>query len=30
GLIVMAIAIQFFINGIKDLLPEFVAIVAGA
>ncbi len=30
GLIVMAIAIQFFINGIKDILPEFVAIVAGA
>ena len=29
GLIVMAIAIQFIINGIKDVLPEFIAI-AGA
>jgi multiple antibiotic resistance protein len=26
GLIVMAIAIQFIINGIKDVLPEFIAI----
>jgi len=26
GLLVMAIAIQFFINGIKDILPEFIAI----
>ncbi|KAF5430019.1 multiple antibiotic resistance protein [Candidatus Methanophagaceae archaeon] len=29
GLIVMAIAIQFFINGIKDILPEFLAIASG-
>jgi len=29
GLIVMAIAIQFFINGIKDVLPEFLAIASG-
>lgn len=27
GLIVMAIAVQFVINGIKDILPEFLAIV---
>lgn len=27
GLIVMAIAVQFIINGIKDVLPEFMAIV---
>lgn len=30
GLIVMAIAIQFFINGIKDILPEFMVIVGGS
>ena len=30
GLIVMAIAIQFFINGIKDILPDFMAIVGGS
>jgi multiple antibiotic resistance protein len=30
GLIVMAIAIQFFINGIKDILPEFMATVSGS
>jgi len=29
-LIVMAIAIQFFINGIKDILPDFMAIVSGS
>lgn len=27
GLIVMAIAVQFIVNGIKDLMPEFVEIV---
>ena len=30
GLIVMAIAIQFFINGIEDMLPDFMAIVSGS
>jgi multiple antibiotic resistance protein len=29
GLVVMAIAIQFFINGIKDILPEFVEVING-
>jgi len=29
GLIVMAIAIQFFINGIMDILPDFMAIASG-
>ena len=29
GLIVMAIAIQFFINGIMDILPDFMATVSG-
>jgi multiple antibiotic resistance protein len=29
GLIVMAIAIQFIINGIKDVLPEFIDIAEG-
>jgi len=29
GLIVMAISIQFFINGIKDILPDFLAIASG-
>jgi len=28
GLLVMAIAIQFVINGIKDILPEFVEILS--
>lgn len=27
GLLVMAIAIQFMINGIKDILPEFVEVI---
>ena len=27
GLIVMAIAVQFIINGIMDITPEFVRIV---
>jgi multiple antibiotic resistance protein len=27
GLIVMAIAVQFVINGVKDLLPEFASLV---
>ena len=26
GLIVMAIAVQFVINGVKDLLPEFASL----
>ncbi len=30
GLIVMAIAVQFIINGIKDITPEFVKIVDDA
>ncbi|NYT11207.1 MAG: MarC family protein [Methanomassiliicoccales archaeon] len=30
GLLVMAIAIQFIINGIKDILPEFIEIVNNA
>jgi multiple antibiotic resistance protein len=30
GLLVMAIAIQFIINGIKDILPEFMDILNGA
>ncbi|HUV25419.1 MAG TPA: MarC family protein [Methanomassiliicoccales archaeon] len=30
GLLVMAISIQFIINGIKELLPEFMEIVNGA
>ena len=30
GLLVMAIAIQFIINGIKDILPEFIDIVNNA
>jgi multiple antibiotic resistance protein len=29
GLLVMAIAIQFIINGIKDILPEFIDIING-
>lgn len=29
GLLVMAIAVQFIINGIKDVLPEFIAIAGG-
>ena len=27
GLLVMAISIQFIINGIKDILPEFVSVL---
>jgi multiple antibiotic resistance protein len=30
GLLVMAISIQFIINGIKEILPEFIEIVNGA
>jgi multiple antibiotic resistance protein len=30
GLIVMAIAIQFIINGIIDILPDLIQIVSGA
>jgi multiple antibiotic resistance protein len=30
GLLVMAISIQFIINGIKEILPEFMEIVNGA
>jgi len=30
GLMVMAISIQFIINGIKDILPEFIDIVNGS
>jgi len=29
GLLVMAIAVQFIINGIKDVLPGFIAIAGG-
>jgi len=30
GLMVMAISIQFIINGIKDILPEFMDILNGS
>jgi multiple antibiotic resistance protein len=30
GLLVMAIAVQFIINGIKDVLPEFLEIAGNS